>query len=336
METYEDDNKIKILLVDDKIENLIAMKKTLSPLKLDLVTTQSGNEGLKLMLANDFAVVLLDVMMPDINGFEVAALMHENDQTKYIPIIFITAINKSDQNYIQGMEAGAIDFLYKPIDPVILLSKVRVFIDLYSVRNKLEKTILKLNDFQSQLQLTNLKLKQLSEEDALTKVSNRRHFENETLRLMDVFKNEGNQMALFFLDVDNFKNINDTYGHRSGDLVLQILTERIKSLAILPSIINANLHPKIIARLGGDEFAIVLAGDINSINNTEIFAKELLKVSAQNFVCEDKLIPVTISIGIACYPLSGDSLTELMRAADIALYQSKTAGKNTYSIFQSA
>lgn len=119
----------KILIVDDREENLIAMKKTLAPLKLDIRTANSGNEALKIMLAEDFAVVLLDVMMPDMNGFEVAALMHDNDTTKHLPIIFITAINKSDDYYIKGMEAGAIDYLYKPIDPIVLLSKVRVFVD---------------------------------------------------------------------------------------------------------------------------------------------------------------------------------------------------------------
>jgi len=313
----------KILLVDDKQENLIAMRKTLEPLKLEIITALSGNEALKLMLQHDFAVALLDVMMPIMNGFEVAELMHENDVTKHIPIIFVTAINKSDQNFIKGMEVGAIDFLYKPIDPVILLSKVRVFVDLYTMRAELETVIEELHEFHKQLEINNAQLKALSEEDMLTKAANRRHFENEMQRLMDKYKTNDQHLGLFFIDVDDFKSINDSFGHRVGDLVLIELVERIKKL---------NLNIEIIARLGGDEFALIIADLAYEPDKSESIAKLILNVIQIPFDCEGNQITTGVSIGIANYPEDGSNLTDLLRAADLALYSAKNAGKNTFFI----
>ncbi|HSX20294.1 MAG TPA: diguanylate cyclase [Gammaproteobacteria bacterium] len=315
----------KILLVDDKRENLIAMQKTLAPLKLNIITAQSGNEALKLMLMHEFAVVLLDVMMPDMNGFEVADLMHENDATKNMPIIFITAINKSEQYYIKGMEAGAIDYLYKPVDPTILLSKVRIFVDLYTARNKLEKTIAELNSFQEQLKETNLQLKQLSEVDALTSVSNRRHFQTELSNLLETAKQNNATIWLFFIDVDDFKTINDTYGHRVGDLVLITLTERVKKVSDTI---------KITARLGGDEFAAVIYDKSRDQGTIETIAKQMLQAMQAPFVCDNVNLQVSISIGITDYPAAGITVTDLLRTADLALYKAKGSGKNNYAVFQ--
>lgn len=322
-------DNIKILIVDDREENLVAMKKTLAPLKLDIKKANSGNEALKIMLEEDFAVVLLDVMMPDMNGFEVAALMQENDVTKHLPIIFITAINKSDDYYIKGMEAGAIDYLYKPIDPIILLSKVRVFVDLYTVRNRLEKTIAQLHEFQQQLQTNNMLLKQLSEEDMLTKTSNRRHFEEESNNLLAKCIQEHKSLGLLFIDVDDFKHINDTYGHRIGDQVLIKLADRLKYVGTAPEVTAANVHLDMISRLGGDEFAMIVTGVVTA-ETAAIVAKTILNGFAQPFTCDGQEISVTISIGFAIAPNCGKDLAALLHAADGALYQSKEAGKNTY------
>ncbi len=319
----------KISIVDDREENLIAMKKTLAPLKLDIRTANSGNEALKIMLAEDFAVVLLDVMMPDMNGFEVAALMHDNDTTKHLPIIFITAINKSDDYYIKGMEAGAIDYLYKPIDPIVLLSKVRVFVDLYTVRNRLEKTISQLHEFQRQLQANNLLLKQLSEEDMLTKTSNRRYFEEKSSSILSECLRQQRNVGLLFIDVDDFKTINDSFGHRIGDQVLVKLADLLKYVSTLPEVKAANLSVDMVSRLGGDEFAMIVSGMVTSETAT-IITKAILKGFAQPFNCDGTEVNVTISIGVAIAPNCAKDLPTLLHAADNALYQSKAAGKNTF------
>ena len=130
--------KAKILVVDDRPENLLAMDKLLKPLGASIHKANSGEEALSEVLSHRFAVILLDVQMPGMDGFEVATLLHSNKQTASIPIIFVTAINK-DQAYIsKGYQAGAVDYLPKPINPDILIGKVKVFLTLEEQRQELE------------------------------------------------------------------------------------------------------------------------------------------------------------------------------------------------------
>jgi len=129
-----------ILIVDDRPENLITLEKLLNDLDLNIMKAESGNEALGLMLNHDFALVLLDAQMPDMDGFETAEFMRGNEETKYIPIIFITAIDKEQRHVFKGYQTGAVDYIMKPLDPDILKSKVNVFLELYHQRKDLEKT----------------------------------------------------------------------------------------------------------------------------------------------------------------------------------------------------
>lgn len=128
----------KILVVDDRNENLFAMEKILKTLACEVYKAHSGNEALSLTLRHDFALMLLDVNMPEMDGFELAELLRENDKTKWIPIIFVTAINKEDNSVFKGYETGAVDYLFKPINTDILLSKVKVFLELDLQKKELE------------------------------------------------------------------------------------------------------------------------------------------------------------------------------------------------------
>ncbi len=133
-------DKTKILLVDDRSENLHAMKVTLQPLvDVEIYTAQSGNAGLALMTEHDFAVVLMDVQMPEMDGFETASLMQNLKTTRNIPIIFVTAISKDEEHVFKGYQSGAVDYLFKPLNHDILLSKVNVFIKLYRQRKECER-----------------------------------------------------------------------------------------------------------------------------------------------------------------------------------------------------
>jgi signal transduction histidine kinase/DNA-binding response OmpR family regulator len=122
---------ISILLVDDRPENLLSLENLIQSKELNIIKATSGNDALGLMLRHDFALVLLDVQMPEMDGFEVADLMRRNSRTRHIPIIFITAINKEPRHVFKGYKSGAVDYLFKPLNPEILRSKVNVFIELY-------------------------------------------------------------------------------------------------------------------------------------------------------------------------------------------------------------
>ena len=147
-------DKIKILLVDDRPENLISMESMLENSSRIIIKANSGNEALKFALENEIALILLDVQMPDMDGFEVARLLKENSRTKDISIIFVTALSKDEKFTIQGYEEGAVDYLHKPLDYNIVLAKVNVFQRLYiqqrelkAINDKLQQTNKQLDEF---------------------------------------------------------------------------------------------------------------------------------------------------------------------------------------------
>ncbi|NQU25023.1 MAG: response regulator, partial [Candidatus Nealsonbacteria bacterium] len=137
-ERAADNNRSKILVVDDRPENLLAVEKALKHVDVEIINARSGNEALALMLRHELALVLLDVQMPEMDGFEVATLMRDSDVTKHIPIIFVTAISKDEAYVFRGYETGAVDYLFKPLNPDILQAKVRVFLEMYRQKRELE------------------------------------------------------------------------------------------------------------------------------------------------------------------------------------------------------
>ena len=147
----------KILIVDDLLENLISLEAIFEDFEIDLVRAFSGQEALMLSMKEDFALVILDVQMPEMNGYETLELMRQRKKTKYLPVIFVSAIHQSEFNIIKGIETGAVDFIPKPIVPDILKGKVQVLLDLYHQRNKLNKLIIELEE-------TNINLKNAKNE----------------------------------------------------------------------------------------------------------------------------------------------------------------------------
>src|ERR671935_70982 len=128
-----------ILLVDDRPENLLALEGILAPLGQPLLYAHSGDEALRQLLQHEVAVILLDVQMPELDGFETATLIKQRERTSHIPIIFITAISKDEEQVFRGYSAGAVDYVFKPFSPEVLRSKVAVFIELHEKNVELQR-----------------------------------------------------------------------------------------------------------------------------------------------------------------------------------------------------
>ncbi len=154
---------LKILIVDDRAENIASLRQLLARDDMEIISSLSGNEALGLMLDNDFALVLLDVQMPGMDGFEVAELMRRHEKTRTVPIIFVTAINKEQRHIFSGYEAGAMDYLFKPIDPFIIRAKVAAFLELKRSQLARERLVGELNEANARLQqISDLKSDYLS------------------------------------------------------------------------------------------------------------------------------------------------------------------------------
>ncbi|MEW6088017.1 MAG: diguanylate cyclase [bacterium] len=212
------EKKVSILVVDDRPENLTALEATLDQPDLKIVKALSGTEALAKLLEEDFALILLDVQMPDMDGFETAKLMRGIDKTKHIPIIFVTAINKDQKYVFRGYESGAVDYIFKPLDPDILKSKVNVFVELYRQKNRLEEINLELSTLYKLMSVvsTTIDFNLLANHIVEVIVKN---------KLLDVLNK-----ALFFIVQDNKLVIKSQYGFSDDFICIRENVEMGKCL----------------------------------------------------------------------------------------------------------
>lgn len=318
-------NNINILIVDDRPENLLVLESLLEETDCTIIKATSGNEALSLMLDYNFAVVLLDVQMPEMDGFEVAELMRSNSRTRLTPIIFVTAISKEQKCIFKGYDVGAIDYLFKPIEPIILQSKVRFFVELYNQKKLIEEQKLmlemKIKEL-SELREANYKLENLSISDGLTGISNRRNFDQYILISWKNCFRSGKPLSLIMSDIDYFKLYNDKYGHLDGDECLRKVARTMADTVKRPL--------DLVARYGGEEFVIVLPE--TDREGAEIIAEQIRKnIESLVIPHEDSKVCsyVTLSLGISTIIPNGCySIEELINDADKALYLSKSQGRN--------
>jgi len=307
-----------ILLVDDRKENLLALEAILDAPGLNIFTATSGNEALGLMLEHEFAIVLLDVQMPEMDGFEVADLMRQNERTRFIPIIFVTAINKEERYISKGYETGGVDYLFKPLDPAVLKSKINTFLELYRHKKELEKS-------KQQIEKQNERLKEISIRDGLTGLYNHRYFQEILNREFALARRNQSDIACFMIDLDYFKDVNDTFGHAFGDFVLQSFS------ALIRGIIRKT---DVLARYGGEEFVLLLPH--TGIEGARILAEKFRQKAEENIYKRNgHSRKVTSSIGISSFfTHSPSSASELVDYADKALYRAKAGGRNQVKIYR--
>lgn len=320
-------NNINILIVDDRPENLFVLESLLENMDCNIMKAESGSEALSLMLDYDFALVLLDVQMPEMDGFETAELMRSSSRTKYIPIIFVTAISKEQRCIFKGYEVGAVDYLFKPIEPIILQSKVKIFLELYNQKKLLEEQSklleLKIQEL-LELRADNQKLETLSIRDGLTGISNRRHFNDHLEASLRSSFRSGKPLSLIMADIDHFKLYNDNYGHLAGDECLVKVARAIES--------NASRPFDLAARYGGEEFAVILpeTDKKGAITVAEGIRKNIRQLALPHEY--SKVSPfITLSLGVATIipnPGEAHTIEGLIEEADKALYRAKANGRD--------
>jgi diguanylate cyclase (GGDEF)-like protein/PAS domain S-box-containing protein len=428
--------KVNILMVDDRPENLLALEAVLSDPDYNLVRAHSGEEALKHLLKDDFAVILLDVQMPGLNGFETAKLIKMRQKSMNTPIIFVTAISKEPENVFQGYSVGAIDYMFKPFEPDTLRQKIENFAQMYSNTKQLEiqteqlrQTTLELrkaealarvigdtsidtmvtftnqgkiltvnpvtkkmfgyaehellnqhitillpllahdeygsalfnaeypgekntigkvweifsvrkdgSEFPAEIQLGKAYVNQqviyactirdITERkeqlaaleyqalhDGLTGLPNRTLLYDRIIQGILVGQGEKQSLSLIILDLDRFKDINDTLGHYYGDILLQHIGQRIKKVV---------KESDTVARLGGDEFAVLLPS--GNVDSAVCIANEIIQSLEAPFEIEKQTLTIQPSLGIAIFPEHGEDVETLVRRADVAMYTAKRSG----------
>lgn len=280
-----------ILAVDDKKENLDVLLDILED--FDVIPVTCGQKALDVMAEEEISLVLLDIVMPNIDGYEVCKILKSQPTTKNIPIIFTTA--KTDEESIsKAYQAGANDYVSKPLKRSEVIARVQTQL-------KLKKTI---DD-----------LEYLASRDTMTGVYNRRKFFELSKPIFDQYDNN---LFIAMLDIDHFKKVNDSFGHDAGDLVIKRVAKTISDM--LPK-------ESVFARIGGEEFVAVCIDD-SAENIMQLFDEIKNAIASSMIDYNGHQISFTISNGIAHKNPSIKTIDELLKQADLALYDAKNSGRN--------
>jgi len=308
----------RILVVDDHEDNIEVLRARLEAWGYATIAARSGAEALQIVADSPPDLILLDVMMPQISGLEVAKKIKANVSLPFIPIIMQTALD-STEDKVEGLEAGADDYITTPIDFAELKARLKSMLRIKRLQEALEER-------ERELLEVNERLRHMSQTDALTGLDNRRNLNDRieemfahALRLKEPF-------ALVMCDLDKFKSVNDNHGHQAGDEVLKQFASILKDEA---------REIDRVGRYGGEEFMVLLPGA--TIEQAAGFAERVRnRVERHTFTFPGGTITRTASFGVSGWP--HQKVTEcdgLVRTADDALYVAKETGRNRVIEFDS-
>ncbi|MBF0496562.1 MAG: diguanylate cyclase [Deltaproteobacteria bacterium] len=289
-----------VLIVDDEPGNIRILVELLRPYYTTRVAV-NGETALRIATSdNPPDLILLDIMMPGMDGYEVCRRLKADPYTQHIPVIFITA-KDSEEDQITGFETGAVDYVTKPFSPVIVKARVKTHVELKKFREFYEG---------------------LSLRDGLTCIANRRRFDEYLNATWNMSRRESSPLSLILIDIDHFKLFNDNYGHKAGDACLIQVAQALAA--------SLRRSVDLMARYGGEEFACILPNTTldGATSLAEKFREGIMSLQISHAYSPTANY-LTISQGAATMIPSSDTSPDiLIKAADAALYRSKKAGRN--------
>ena len=302
MSNETDSPEFSILVVDDAPENVMLLSLILKDLG-KVSSALSGREAIDKALENPPDLILLDIQMPELDGYDVIRALKEDPKTENVPVIFVTGLSDEGDEE-KGLKLGAIDYITKPYKPAVVIARVR--------------NHLRLREYAMRLEQLNEELERLATTDALTSAYNRRYFMSKRDEEVKRVRRYKRPSSLMMIDVDHFKKINDTFGHDVGDHVLialvKLLEDKVRQLDT-------------VARIGGEEFAILMPE--TSEKDALILVNRLLDAArAAAITVADDTVRFTISVG--CTEFDADTVDGegILKMADMALYDAKRSGRD--------
>lgn len=302
--------RAKILLVEDDPIQAEATKNILHNVGYDVILAMDGISAIKLVKTDKPDLILLDVVLPGLDGYEVCRWLKLEESTRGIPVIMLT-IKKELSDKISGLNIGADDYLPKPYNELELNARIYASLRTKALQDELRTKNKQLEDLLR-------KVEYMAITDVLTGLYNRRRFHDVLAKEFERSKRYSTPLSLIFMDIDHFKSVNDVYGHLMGDKVLEELA----------SIILKNIREiDTAARFGGEEFTVILP---NTKKEDVVHLADRMRLTIEKYVFPDMQDrKITVSIGISGMPDTEiDTEDELIRYADAALYRAKQAGRN--------
>lgn len=298
----------EILIVDDQAANVQLLEQLLRSVGYSRVTSTMDPQAVCSMHRdNHYDLILLDLQMPGMDGFQVMECLKEIEIDGYLPVLAVTA---EPTHKLRALQSGAKDFVSKPFDLAEVLMRVHNMLEVRLLHNAARN--------HSKM------LETLALYDPLTGLANRRLLaERMSMALVHARRNKS-AMAVVYLDLDGFKQINDTLGHGVGDVLLQKVAGRLMATV---------REEDTVARVGGDEFMLALWHVSGIDYATTVVLRAIASVS-QPYDIEGTTVNITTCAGVSIYPVHGENADALMKSADLALYEAKRAGKNSYRIVE--
>jgi len=297
------EKKNSLLIVDDDASNLMELSRILQD-EYKIHAVKDGRYALEKIDEYLPDLILLDIIMPDLNGFEIIEKLKESEKTRTIPVMFITSATESTDE-IKGLASGAVDYIHKPFNETIVKLRVRHHIEILNQMRKIE---------------------QLSMSDQLTNLPNRRCFESRINEEWSKAAREKTPLSVLMIDIDRFKNYNDSYGHQQGDIALRAIADTFNQTLKRPG--------DFAARWGGEEFIVLLSN--TDLQGAFDVAKQIrmyiegMEIPGSN----DLMKKVTVSIGVNTRVLdNNDTIEQFISKADMALYDAKNKGRNKVCLF---
>ena len=345
-----EDNKLdrrRLLIVDDVRDNRVLLRRRFERRGFEVVEAESGLTALDLIDAESFDLVLLDIMMPGIDGIETLKRIRKQKSASQLPVIMVTG-KTATENMVEALQLGANDYVTKPVDFAVALARVEVQIsrkraeeqaafatdELRKTNEDLERRVAertgRLIEANQKLKIEiaereelQAKSQYLAYHDSLTGLGNRLLFKEHLEEALTDVTIAPHQVAVLFLDLDGFKSVNDTLGHSVGDLLLKSIAAKLRNI----------LRPTDrISRLGGDEFAILQMSVVQPESSIAL-AQEILAIAEQEFDIDGHDVTVGASIGIAIASPGETDAETILKSADLAMYSAKSDGRGTYRMF---
>lgn len=322
----------KILIVDDLTDNLHLLSKILTRQGYEVQAVGNGRLAITAVQAQTPDLILLDICMPEMDGYEVCQQLKQDPQTQDIPVIFISALDELGDK-VKAFKAGGVDYITKPFQIAEVVVRVKTHMTLRHLQQQLQRQNALLQQevcdrlaAETALQAANQELQRLAHLDGLTQVANRRCFDDYLAQEWRRLAREQLPLSLILCDVDFFKQYNDTYGHQVGDTCLCQIANAIRSAINRPA--------DLVARYGGEEFVVILPNTPLS-GAVQVGQKIRSQVAQLQIAHTGSQISqfVTLSFGIASIiPLPDGDVTQLITMTDRALYQAKLAGRDRIAV----
>ncbi len=324
-----EDSRVKVLVVDDDPAAVRLLERHLRNAGHEVLTAENGVQAMQILFTEGPPVVIADWMMPEMDGLELCRAIREHEAIPFAYVVIVTAHQTSDDQLVEAFNAGADDYLCKPVNVKELLARLRAGERIFQLQRALDDRHREAHRYNAQMEIINGKLEHANEElnrmattDELTGLFNRREALDRLSQLWMTSERHEQPMSIISLDLDRFKSFNDGYGHAVGDSVLKETSRVLR---------DAARRDDSVCRVGGEEFLILCSHTTES--EAAVGAERFRSVVEENAVEHDDLIlRVTISLGVAERTSTMGSFDDLLRAADDALYAAKDAGRNVVKL----